>query len=266
MKKSLIIGSLLFAGVLVGCSLPGGQNPSEINSVEGTPSNEVVSEVELSETIPSVEESSSEYHVEPGVVYFNPNGVVDWYIINCYAWDSNDALISSAWPGSSMQYDDKTGYYKYTLGEGVTSCNVIFNNGTAQTADLVYSADKPVYQLNGNGLKGEWTEVGVEVEVNIVEESPYYLKGSFDSWGAGQNFTKVSDDLYILQMDMAAGVEFKAATADWSWEANTIQGPAASNFSGGHGEYGNNLRCEVAGNYTFELTVSTKIISVSKNA
>ena len=215
MKNNKFIIPLLLLG-LVACgggstSNDNGSNPSSEPTSESTSiysseeeiiSSEFVSEIESEETssetnvsidigssenfseeiseFESIDLPTSEEDPTPVVnnyVYFNLNGAVDWTSVYVYSWsDTGDAF--GAWPGAQMSYDEETGYYAYNIGE-LDNINVIFNNNEgAQTADLVYNSEKPVFQLNEIGVTiGVWTAVGekVEIEKPIVPEDPNYI-------------------------------------------------------------------------------------------
>lgn len=56
---------------------------------------------------------------------------------NVYCWVSESQVLTNKWPGNAMEsYDDN--WYSYTFeNPQVTKFNVIFNNGSSQTADLL---------------------------------------------------------------------------------------------------------------------------------
>lgn len=60
-----------------------------------------------------------------------------WSKVNVYAWDSNENTLAGEWPGTAITKNGD--YYEYTFTGAEAPINVIFNNGTQQTADLVAS-------------------------------------------------------------------------------------------------------------------------------
>ena len=69
----------------------------------------------------------------------------DWAICNIYFWtDGADSFVS--WPGVEMTLvDEATCLWGYILPAGVE--NVIFNNGSAQTIDIVYQKTGNLYNV-----------------------------------------------------------------------------------------------------------------------
>ena len=130
-----------------------------------------------------------------------------WTNCNVYWWNSADT--NPDWPGVAMTKGDD-GIWYYDVPSDAS--NVIFNNGSAQTANLDMPTDDKV-QFNYDAK--EWVTYGSEVE---VVETVYYLRGTMNNWGVSDPMTKVDDTTYTITMDLAAGTyEYKAAVEDWSW-------------------------------------------------
>ncbi len=189
-----------------------------------------------------------------------------WSSVKAYYW--ND-YRNNSWPGTAMNKVNGTDDIYSTMISSVYN-NIIFNNGSDQTADLKLYDNVNIYILSEDcSVTYGWYEnnkiTNVEITIDPSTSSEFYFRGSNNSWGVTNSLTKVDDDTYTITLDLAGGTEFKIATSDWSSEYTNIQGDAAGNFSGGHGEYSSNLRCDVSGNYTFTLTLSTGIINVTKN-
>lgn len=72
-------------------------------------------------------------------VYFD-NSSSNWSKVNVYIWDSGNGgyEIAGKWPGSATEADAETGYYKYSFEYTADNAilNIIWNNGSSQTADL----------------------------------------------------------------------------------------------------------------------------------
>lgn len=105
-------------------------------------------------------------------VYFvNDKG---WTTVNCYAWQPT---ANAAWPGVAMtkesyQLQDYD-VYSFTAAEGVEYGKCIFNNGSSQTADFTWNADK--YYFNG----GWYTRAELEGETPeppaVVMDTIYFV-------------------------------------------------------------------------------------------
>lgn len=71
-------------------------------------------------------------------VYFTNN--LNWSVVNAYVWEGSTPKV--AWPGEAMDYVETNSQgqkiYKITI-EANKYSNIIFNNGTTQTVDLVLS-------------------------------------------------------------------------------------------------------------------------------
>ena len=87
------------------------------------------------------------------VYYSNPS---KWTNVNAYVWDDYDNAKSS-WPGEAMTLDSETGYWYFDFTSNYT--NIIFNNGSSQTADISlksWSVETPLY--NGSTFVAlDWT-------------------------------------------------------------------------------------------------------------
>lgn len=69
-----------------------------------------------------------------------------WATVNCYYWNDSG---NNSWPGKAMTLDSESGLYYYDIPSGYTMC--IFNNGSAQTSDLVVpTSDYVVFNNSTN--------------------------------------------------------------------------------------------------------------------
>ena len=79
-----------------------------------------------------------------------------WGSVNLYAWDANETAVLGAWPGKAITKNGD--YYTYTITEtDARPLNIIFNDGSNQTADITgVSADACYDGTNpsGNDSKG----------------------------------------------------------------------------------------------------------------
>ncbi|MBQ9145263.1 MAG: starch-binding protein, partial [Clostridia bacterium] len=107
------------------------------------------------------------------VYFYNQD---DWTTINAYAW-TEGAGTNSSWPGVAMTaVEGQEGWYSIELN-GFE--NIIFNNGSSQTADLTIDRENLHYAY------GAWqnTFEVVEPELPEVDESMKVYKVVFsDSW------------------------------------------------------------------------------------
>ena len=135
--------------------------------------------------------------VEYESVYFVDNQ--GWGKANIYTWTPE----VGGWPGVAMtkEAEQLVGYdvYSYTVEKGTTFGGIIFNNGSSQTADLVWTAGKyyvqnawytkeeaeakltgpvtpPVITYVLMGVAADWT-TGIELTVNPDNDNEYILLG-----------------------------------------------------------------------------------------
>lgn len=111
-----------------------------------------------------------------------------WTTVNAYAWNTATNQNTGAWPGTAMT-KDTDGSYVILLPNGVEPDMIIFNNGSAQTADLsitpyIVSKVEGSYTLtDGNG---EITTLPTEEPTTAPPTEPvdtitvYFVKDS--SW------------------------------------------------------------------------------------
>lgn len=82
--------------------------------------------------------------IEVTYYYYNNLG---WETVNCYSWynmGTSSGTLTTGWPGTSMEpVADKEGWYSLTvdLTAPATQVNVIFNDGSTQTADILVFTD-----------------------------------------------------------------------------------------------------------------------------
>ena len=99
------------------------------------------------------------------VYFYNSNG---WSHVNIYSWYTNGAEITASWPGDAMTLVEGK-VYSYVLPGDAE--NVIFNNGSTQTADLLLpesDSDRNMYDY----AAGSWKPSSAS-----GEDNRYYLFG-----------------------------------------------------------------------------------------
>ena len=119
-------------------------------------------------------------------VYLEKNSVTKaWGKVYYYAWETDGGVLTDYWPGTVVTQTvtvNGVEYYRYAFDSSVDELNLIFTNGTNQTADLsaitedtyytLLSADGEVAVVDPNDYTGE-----VEQAISI-----YLLKSSVSSW------------------------------------------------------------------------------------
>ena len=114
--------------------------------------------------------------IQPGsdtvnTIYVDITGS-SWSKVNIYTWDDTTTTITGAWPGTPMTKVEGNVYSYQVPGSAV---NVIFNNGTSQTADLVIPTDgKNLYNMATKTWSTYGEEGGGDV---VIPGTTYYLIG-----------------------------------------------------------------------------------------
>ena len=102
----------------------------------------------------------------PSVIYFQNDA--DWANVNMFVYNSGDASHPT-WPGTAMTLV-KDNVYSCELPTGYDT--VIFNNGSAQTADLSIPTDgSNCYTYNSDGA-GEWSVYSIPAP-DVATDSTY---------------------------------------------------------------------------------------------
>ena len=187
------------------------------------------------------------------VYYRNTEG---WEAPHAHAW--NTAGNVTTWPGVAMTKVDGTDdWYSATFvtasleGLGYLFCDGVAEGGE-QTDDVIYNENK-LYYAGGNSFATK-----AEAEANQgVQYADLYLKGSFDSWGAGYRFVLNSDGSATLTVELAKDVEFKIASSDWTTTVIVYDNGNAfgtnSNF-----DWGNDYCIKVVNAATYTFTVDAE--------
>ena len=141
----------------------------------------------------------------------------NWAKVNVYAWTTDP---NAAWPGAAAtkEAEQIAGYdvYSFTANAGQYA-NVIFNNGSSQTPDLVWTAGK-YYVIDMGWLTKEEAESKLAAPLpetwNIVGDAGLMGKG-WDLNAAENAMTKQADGTYLLEKKditiTAGSYEYKAA-------------------------------------------------------
>ena len=148
-----------------------------------------------------------------------------WENVNCYVWNNNNEPLNGGWPGNSVEID-AAGYYTYETTMSRGNFNFIFNNGSAQTADLkmpsncyvndgvgeiwvkpdsTVSATPPAtassISINGKNVTFTYTDS----TVNKV-----YLAGTMNGWSSTANEMTKSGSTFTCTLELEPGMyEYK---------------------------------------------------------
>ena len=181
-----------------------------------------------------------------------------WTKVNVYAWDP---VNNASWPGAAAtkEAEQIAGYdvYSFTANAGAHK-NVIFNNGSAQTPDLVWTAGK-YYVMDMGWMTKEEAEAKLATpipDVWTVVGAKGLLGTDWNLNDANNNMTLQADGTYQLvktDIVLAAGnYDYKAAK-DHAW---TTSVPQSGNQT---------LKITTSGTYdvTFVLNVSAKKLTAT---
>ncbi len=138
----------------------------------------------------------------------------DYGTPNCYMWnDSSDQ--NAGWPGIAMTAEGD-GVYSYTPDKAFS--NVIFNNGSSQTADLAYPGANNIYIMD-TGKWETYDSSAAEPSVSISKKDG----SSFKTESVTVTVTAKNADSAYYTVDGGAQVSF-SDTADVTLGADTAIG------------------------------------------
>ena len=158
-------------------------------------------------------------------IYFINTG--KWSVVNLHRWGGT--ATETAWPGEAMaSTGEKIGeydVYSFTAQQGAFA-KVIFNNGSAQTSDLDWTAGK-YYINNYNGNSGWYTKAEAEelLVVPAVYETVYFVNN--------KNWTKVQ--IHAWKGSVNNGWPGQALTAT----GEKVEGFDVYSFEAAQGTYTN---------------------------
>lgn len=147
--------------------------------------------------------------VEVTYYYYNNLG---WETVNCYSWfnmGGSSGTLTAGWPGTAMEpVAEKEGWFTLTveLSSPATDVNVIFNNGTTQTADILVFTDvnevKEGYYYYGTSVTAYTSFEETEAAVGNEPETP--TPSGDQVWGVvGSGFTSAdwNTDVWMSKTD-----------------------------------------------------------------
>lgn len=183
-----------------------------------------------------------------------------WENCNIWAWDDSANYSGGNWPGQALTLED--GKYVWTApAEAVgKTISVIFNNGTAQTADItgVVMDKDHTFVLNADlsyTMDGESKEE--EEKPIVLGEHTWGVAGDHNGWG---DSAMTAEDGWVVAKDLAleAGKGFKIR-ADGAWAINYGHAEKDQNAKVGQ-EYeldfnAQNMLVETTGTYDVYFTI-----------
>ena len=177
---------------------------------------------------------------------------------NIWAWDA-DGNYFDTWPGkaiNTLETATKNGaeYYTFTYTHNASGPGLIFNDGSAQTGNLI-PEDGKLYNYTG-GTTVEVTDIPAE-----AKDPSLSLRGSFNEWG--ETPMTLADGKWTITQEMEAGAEFKFFDENENW----IGGEADGNFvvTKEQVEEGTEITLVVGGGNNFQIPVAgTWTLTVDK--
>ena len=178
-----------------------------------------------------------------------------WTNCNIYAW--NEGNYAGGWPGTAMTLEN--GKYVWVAPADVVgkTINIIFNNGSAQTADItgVVMDQSHTFVVNADlsySMDGETKDDAV-----VLGEHTWGVAGDHNGWS---DTAMTAEDGWVVAKDLAleAGKKFKIR-ADGGWGINYGHAEAGQNAKVG-AEYelafnGQDMLVETSGTYDVYFTV-----------
>ena len=124
-----------------------------------------------------------------------------WGSVNLYVWDANETPILGEWPGKAITKNGD--YYTYTITETDTRpLNVIFNDGTNQTADITGVSTSTCWdgtKSSGKDAKGNIIPGSCGSSPTPGLSTDYYLIGYIDGadYGSGDDWNNLGDYRFV---------------------------------------------------------------------
>ena len=151
---------------------------------------------------------------------------LDWTTVNAFVWPASGNAYKE-WPGEAMlKTADQVGgkdLYSYTFP--ATYVNVIFNNGTDQTADLTWTTAKPYFVPGAKNNEGKYTGAWYASKDEIPTPK-YYIAGSMTNWAKDMvEMTPGNGDSLSVEINLLGDYyyEFKVVRVegtDTTWYGN----------------------------------------------
>ena len=109
----------------------------------------------------------------PIIVKFRNTG--NWKKVNLYAWttDGSETPVLGQWPGTEITAKDAEGSYYHQFDAQYKSMNIIWNNGTAQSGDIMVDEDACFMWDGSDAVLVDCGEMAIDnVELNAPKLDP----------------------------------------------------------------------------------------------
>ena len=205
-------------------------------------------------------------------VYFVNNK--NWSKINAYAWNSTG---NNGWPGQAMTAtgEQVAGFdvYSYTAIEG--NANVIFNDGSAQTADYVWTNGNYYYMGAAANYAGGTKEEVAKAANPDPLATEVYLAGAMNSWNSSSTaFRKATAEgtTASVSVELTAGThEFKIVdNGAWYGNDGTMDREyhdgwtfSVKKANSDEDQVNAKIKADIAGEYTFTWDMNSKKLTVT---
>ena len=110
----------------------------------------------------------------PIIVKFRNTG--NWKKVNLYAWttDGSETPVLGQWPGTEITAKDAEGSYYHQFDAQYKSMNIIWNNGTAQSGDIMVDEDACFMWDGSDAVLVDCGEMAIDnVELNAPKLDPH---------------------------------------------------------------------------------------------
>ena len=190
-----------------------------------------------------------------------------WSNVNLYAWDAS-STISASWPGTAMTaVEGENGWFTITLDASAEGLNIIFNDGTNQTADLAYTGlNYWVGETAYETLEAAKEAITAPSDPTdpVAPTTAWYVKGTMNNWSDNADYLLVYDENGNASVTVvfAAGANFKVANSDWSLELHAGDLAANDHVVADETDTNSkkNMKVLTAGTYTVTVTVDGALV------
>ncbi len=170
------------------------------------------------QAIPAIVLATGEAQADVAVYVKAP---ADWSVVNCYYWGDNvESNKTVGWPGQEMTLvNAEENVWGFIVPAG--TANIIFNNGSTQTADLLFGTETNLYTLtvaNAEGKLladyGEYVPAADQPELNkypiseaetfrtiYVQLPESWAAQNVHYWGAGVGSEWPGDPLTVVDAE-----------------------------------------------------------------
>ncbi len=96
-----------------------------------------------------------------------------WSKVNLYAWttDASQTPVLGKWPGTQMTQQDQYGAYYYTFDAQYKAINIIWNNGSDQTSDILVE-ENSCFVWNTEAKDADLVDCDAMGVENIAKDTP----------------------------------------------------------------------------------------------